>query len=389
MTVIGIKFSKLFYFVFGFTLLMFASAGDLSAENKHMIRVNLSSKGFESFDLMISGRFECRDGNSGKLLWKDTDLPLTGVKGGETGIWLGSKSFVTNYLEIRLRPDETFSVNNKKYRGDIAIYVVSKNKILVVNHIGLEDYIKGVLIGEMPKRWPENALRAQAIASRTYALYQKGIHQDKLYDLTADIYSQVYGGFGNETWISNRIVKETKGVVLVYKNTLIPAFFHSTCGGKTEYGNMVWKKIDVPCLKSVTCHFCSDAPNYDWMFNLKLEDLQNKIKDIFNDSSEIVISVDVKNKTSSGRVKQLNITTSQGQYVMDAVDFRLRVSPRMIKSTRFDLSTHRDQLVFHGQGWGHGVGFCQWGAKGLAEKKLKTDEILLFYYSGSKLVKLQ
>ena len=147
MTVIGIKFSKLFYFVLGFTLLMFASAGDLSAENKHMIRVNLSSKGFESFDLMISGRFECRDGNSGKLLWKDTDLPLTGVKGGETGIWLGSKSFVTNYLEIRLRPGKTFSMNNKKYRGDIAIYVVSKNKILVVNHIGLEDYIKGVLIG--------------------------------------------------------------------------------------------------------------------------------------------------------------------------------------------------------------------------------------------------
>jgi len=354
----------------------------------HPIRVNLFPQGTNEFRLKVNGSYQIKDDNTGQILLSQGTTEAMRVNGGTHGLWLGQDHYLTNHLIVNPEKDGSIEVNGKSYRGEMHLLVISTDKVIAVNHLELEDYLRGVLAGEMPKRWPVNALSAQAIAARTYALFQKGINQDQLYDVTADVSSQVYGGIANETYVTDQIVRDTEGVVMVYDHMLIPAFYHSCCGGKTEIGSQVFD-IRAPPLRSVSCQYCSNSPNYTWSYTMTTAEILRIVQRRFDPDAQMVLDIRILRKTSSGRNDIIEIKTDQNTFEISAHDFRLLADPRMIKSTYYRMRTFRDKVIFHGRGWGHGVGLCQWGAKGLSENKLRTEEILAYYYHAMTLVRIQ
>lgn len=273
-------------------------------------------------------------------------------------------------------------MENRKFRGDIDIVRKDSGKLMVINYIGLDEYLYGVLYHEVSHRWPMEALKAQAISARTFALYQ--VRQNRLqpYDLRSDIYSQVYGGSTSERWSTTMAVNATKDRVIVYRGDILPAYYHATCAGYTEDASNLWK-IDLPPLKGVVCGFCKESPHYKWTKDIPLWALKDKLRTSGYKLGKIV-SATVLSRNKSGRVDKLEIKDGVGTSVtLTGKDFRQIVGPNELESTKFDMSIKWGSLVFAGYGWGHGVGMCQWGIFGMARQGKKVDEILKYYYPGA------
>jgi len=300
------------------------------------------------------------------------------------GIEMGGKTYKIFGIKITPQKEEAILINGRRYRGEIDVIRTSDIKLLVVNHIGLEEYLYGVLYHEVSHRWPIEALKAQAIVSRTYALYQKSVNQNKEYDLTSDFYSQVYGGRTSEKYRTTRAVNLTRGQVLTYKGKIFPTYFHATCAGATEDASELWD-VDLPPLKGVKCDFCLQSPHYRWENFVTLKELKEKLSAAGYGNFEKVFALVPYEKDASGRIRTLSLITDKGKIKIPAKEFRQIFGPQLVRSTNFEAEVESDALMLHGYGWGHGVGLCQWGAYFMALKGYKADEILKFYYSGTEI----
>ena len=210
-------------------------------------------------------------------------------------------------------------VGQKRYAGKLNIFI-RDNDILVVNVLGIEKYLGSVVGSEMPAKWPLEALKAQAIASRTYALKQKG---NPLYDIDSTNKNQVYIGLEAGTYKTKRAVKSTRSLVLTYKNKLINALFHSSSAGMTENSQDVWKN-KYPYLSSVK-DFDKNNPKLRW--NKKFSNSQ--LKKLFPRIGGIK-KIEILNVTSTGRVKNVKIYGDFGTDQISGVDIRKRMN---LKST--------------------------------------------------------
>lgn len=287
-------------------------------------------------------------------------------------------------VSVRKGRDGNTYVDGRRFRGNVKTVKKENGKLMVINELPLDDYLYGVLYHEVSHRWPMEVLKAQAIAARTFALYQ--VRQDKAqaYDLRSDIYSQVYGGRTSEKWSTTAAVNRTKGQILVYKGDIFPAYYHATCGGYTEDAMNLWN-VDLAPLKGVPCNFCSDSPHYRWTKEIPLGVLANKLKESGYKIGKIS-SVTILSKNKSGRVDKLEIKDDAGaSVILTGKDFRQMMGPNDLRSAKFDLSMRPGFLVLDGLGWGHGVGMCQWGAYGMARKRKKAEEILKYYYPGAEI----
>lgn len=301
------------------------------------------------------------------------------------GIRMGDKNFKVFGIEIISQRDGHIYLNSRPYRGRMR-FINENGKLTVVNVISIEDYLKGVLNYEVAHWWPIQALMAQAVASRSYALYMKKTNHDKNYDLRADIYSQVYGGRLGERWKVKKAIRKTEGLVLFYKGEILPAFYHSTCGGHTDSASHLWN-IDIPPLKGVVCNFCSFSPHYHWKKKISLE----KFKQIFSNagySMKEVQNVIVKERYPTGFVKSIEITADGKKYTLSSKEFRKILGVDLLRSRRFLLKVKKEWLYITGFGWGHGVGLCQWGAYGMALKGYNFKQILKYYYPGCEIKKI-
>ena len=185
-------------------------------------------------------------------------------------------------------------VGQKRYSGILNILVLD-SEILVINILGIEKYLSSVVGSEMPTKWPLEALKAQAIASRTYALKQKG---NLFYDIDSTKNNQVYNGLESRTYKTARAVRSTRSLVLTYKNKLINALFHSSSGGMTENSQDVWKN-EYPYLSSVK-DFDKNNPKLRWKKNFSSGELQKLFPEIGG-----IKKVEILNITNTGRVKNL------------------------------------------------------------------------------------
>ena len=265
---------------------------------------------------------------------------------------------------IQPMKDSSVTINNHRFRGDLVIIRTPTNRLTVVNSVNIEDYIKGVLYHEVSHHWPMEVLKAQAVATRTYALYSiNSLAKD--YDVTNDIYSQVYGGRNSERYRTGLAVERTTGEILTYKGNILPAYFHATCGGMTEDAGRLWN-IDLPPLKGVPCQFCKDSPHMRWVKNYRLKDIQ----DALNNHGHVIgliKSIDVAERDRSSRISQLKITGRKGeQLLLKGKDFREVIGPNDLKSDNYEIEMKGYFVDIIGRGWGHGVGMCQWGAYGMA-----------------------
>jgi stage II sporulation protein D len=276
-------------------------------------------------------------------------------------------------------------VNNAGYRGKIELHNVL-GKIYIVNILNIEEYLYSVVPSEMPASWNIEALKAQSVASRTYSYYHLLKNKSKnIYDLDSTVNFQVYKGIASETPSSIEAVSKTNGIIMTYNYEPIIAYFHSTSGGKTSDDKDVWSGADLPYLESVECKYSENSPHYEWTAGLTLNEitaaLSKKYKMIDNIKK-------ISFKKHNDRVIEVTVVHNNGTIKLTGNEFRLLFPPQKLKSTYFTAKREGKSLLISGRGWGHGVGMCQWGAKGRSEKGIKFEEILNYYYKDIKFKKI-
>ena len=333
--------------------------------------------------LGLKGKYKIYAINSDRVLMEGPYLAAD-VCVTKDGFQIGKREVKASGARVKVARDSDIYVNDRRFRGDIDIVRKDNAKLEVINYIALDDYLYGVLYHEVSHRWPMEALKAQAIAARTFALYQAKQNKLQPYDLRNDVYSQVYGGRTSEKWSTTKAVDLTRGEILTYNGEILPAYYHATCGGYTEDAANLWN-IDLPPLKGVPCNFCTQSPHYKWTKEIPLWVLHNQLQDKGYKIGKIA-EVQVLSKNKSGRVDKLEIKDNAGvSIVLTGKEFRQLLGPDELRSTKFDLSVKWGSLVMDGYGWGHGVGMCQWGAFGMSREGKLAEEILKYYYPGAEI----
>lgn len=358
-----------------------ALAADI-AQEPIFVRVSIMDDK-ESVYLSIKDAYKVYALNSDRVLMSGPRL-ATKISCTKDGLMFGVKELKMGGIRVKAEGKARIYVGGRLFRGDVDIIRKDNNKLMLINNIGLDDYLYGVLYHEVSHRWPMEALKAQAIAARTFALYLAGQNKMQPYDLRSDIYSQVYGGSTSERWSTTKAVDVTKGKVLVYKGQLLPAYYHATCAGSTEDSSNLWK-VDMPPLKGVVCDFCVQSPYYKWAKEIPLWSIESKLRENGYKVGKIA-SVNILSSNKSGRLDKMEIKDNAGvSIVLTGKDFRQILGPNELRSTKFDLSMKYGSLIIDGHGWGHGVGMCQWGVFGMASQGKKVDEILKYYYPGAEI----
>ncbi len=273
------------------------------------------------------------------------------------------------------------SVNNKAYRGNIRISVHQK-QLFAVNYVDIESYLKSVVPSEMFPSWPTEALKAQAVVARTYALYRKA-GPSKEYDLCSGVRSQMYKGVCSETSKSSVAVYLTKKMCLYDNKKLVPAYFHSTCGGHTINADSIWGNA-LDSIEGVDCRFCKDSPHYEWGKSIG----KRKLGKILSKSGYEISKVK-KIRIVKDKPYKIFIEDKYGKsHVLDMSKFRFLVGSEIIRSNNFRVKVGWFRVKFKGNGWGHCVGLCQWGARGMALKGYSYKQILQHYYPNLDLKRM-
>jgi len=296
------------------------------------------------------------------------------------------KDITSEGIRIIPKKKKYLYVNNRQFRGEIDIIKKENAKFFVVNHVGLEEYLCGVLFHEVSHRWPIEVLKAQAVAARTYALYQKLTSKNKYYDMTSNVYSQVYGGKTSETLRTRRAVNLTMGQVLTYEGKVFPSYYHATCGGRTSDSRSIWN-IDAPALSGRSCNFCKDSPHFEWKKELRKDFIQEKLRE----AGHVIdlSSIEIIKRDEAGRILELIVRGKDRDVNLSGNKFRLIIGPNLIRSANFETQDKGWFFVFTGKGWGHGIGMCQWGAYYMSKKGWKAEEILEYYYPGIDITRLE
>jgi SpoIID/LytB domain protein len=305
----------------------------------------------------------------------------------------------------------------KGYRGNFQVFLNSKGFITVVNELSLNEYLAGVVPNEMPSSFPQEALKSQAIVARTYTLKHLKKHEKDGFDLCATQHCQVYGGIDNETPETDSAVRETIHQMVFYGSDLADTVYSSTCGGITANVENVWQASPIDYLKSVPAQinhvystfsseetfrqfidnpgecFCQESKMFRWEKSYSKTDLQDIVSQglavILNTQIKLgdLIDVSVKERTSDGRVKTLLIKGSEGEYRVEKDKIRWLMSKGKINkdalpSTLFYIYKNENTISFKGGGWGHGIGLCQFCAKGMADRGMTSTEIITYFYPG-------
>lgn len=256
-----------------------------------------------------------------------------------------------------------------------------------VGSLNLEDYLIGVVSSEVPIYFEKEALKAQAVAARTYAMKQIQNSKDRNYDVTDNTLSQVYQDDNKlkEKWKDKyeeyikkvkECVSETEGEYITYNNEIIYAFFFSTSNGYTEDNKNVFGQ-DLPYLKVVDSSFdSSETSSFESTKEFEIRDFYNKLGIQYSDNLNISDVV----KTESGRIYSLKINNIE----LKGRTFQTKLS---LRSNDFEITQNSNKIIIKTKGFGHGVGMSQYGANALAKQNKNYEEILKYYYKGTEIEK--
>ena len=334
-------------------------------------------KNAEKVDLRIKGPYKIVTFDTGDILEEGDNLKRS---------TLFAKDIDSRGIKVLPGKRARVYVNKRRFRGSVDIIKTENMKLIVINRIDIEEYLYGVLYHEVSHRWPIEVLKAQAIVARTYALYQKMVSKNEYYELSSDIYSQVYGGRRSETWSTRKAVDLTSGIILTYNDKVFPSYYHATCGGYTSDVATLWN-IDVPALSSKRCNFCKISPHYKWKKELSINEIENMLKK--SGHSIQFVSIEILKRDKPGRILDMLLKGRNGDIKISGNKFRLAVGPNIIRSANFNVQIRGNVVIFQGKGWGHGIGMCQWGAYGMARQGWKVEEILKYYYPGADITRVE
>ena len=277
-------------------------------------------------------------------------------------------------------------VDGRRYRGSIEIEVEPAG-LRVVNEVPLAAYVAGTLLGEVPESFGETVLKAQAVATRTYALHRRARAGARAWDVEADTRGQVYLGMDGESEAAWRAVEATRDQVLTWEGELILAAFHGTAGGRTASAEEVWGRA-VPYLSSVPVDGEDLSPDTYWRAPVGAEELGRTLAAMGHPIGRAE-HVAIARRTPSGRCETLAIRGSRGRAEVSAVALRRALGERRLRSTLFAVREAPDGFVFVGSGRGHGVGMSQWGARAMAERGAPYRAILGRFYPGARIATIR
>jgi len=355
---------------------------DSYSKNELNIRVRVSS-GKKKVLLRVKGPYRIEAIKKDLLLNKGSRLRREYICPTNTGLKIGDKDFKIYGIRIIPKKDASIFVDKLRFRGTVDIIRTKDTKLLIVNHLDIEKYLYGVLYNEVPYYWPMDMLKAQAIAARTFAIHRISIMKNKDYDVTNDIYSQVYKGKTGEKRRTKKAVNSTKGKILTYNGKILLAYYHAICGGHTEDSEVVFG-VKLSPLGGRKCPYCKGAPGMDWKKRFSYKNIEEKLTKYGIKVNEIKRIVEGK-RDKSRRLIGVKISDKNGTKEIKAFKFRLAMGPNVIRSTNFTIKVTKRGVLFRGKGWGHGVGMCQWGGFGMAKRRFNYKKILEFYYPGSKI----
>ncbi|KAA3614718.1 MAG: SpoIID/LytB domain-containing protein [Calditrichaeota bacterium] len=312
--------------------------------------------------------------------------------------------------KVHFIPENNSSVikhSKKEYSGNLSILKEDSTNLYLINHLDLESYLQGVVPAEIFTNNAEQmeAVKAQAICARTYALKKMENRKNKSYHVYADIRDQAYGGAGQKTKLGNQAVLETIGSALFFDNKLADAYFHASCGGVSEEANSVWEGPETAYLKSqqdiVGKEFADlESPYFRWTMERDAAQLDSMFNNKFNisylnktvqDTMDIPFRMFVKERSASGRVTKLAVNYGTDSQELSGYEIRRFLGwpiGKLLPSTLFKLSASDSTFIINGAGNGHGVGMCQYGAMYKAQKGLQYYHILQSYYPGTVLRKV-
>lgn len=342
-------------------------------------------------------------------------------------------------LLIKSRKENIIKVEEMYYRGYI-MFNTSGDKLCIINYLDIEEYLYGVVPREMGSSFHMEALKAQAIASRTYAMRNLNKHISDGYNLCDTVHCQVYGGYNVESPKTSEAVDKTKGMIITYNGRPIDAAFHSNSGGHTDDAKEIWGG-DAPYLTGRVDEFSKSFPNSSWKLNLTSEEIGSKLK---NNGINVgkVLDLIILDTTPAGRVSEIVIVGTTGKKIISGNEFRTIIGGDTLKSTLFTVDKENKfdneikiysidkyenkknvalnnigiidkdgnilkadkinyiitdrgiehvnldtianivNFTIYGKGYGHGLGMSQWGAEGMALNGYNYEEILKYYYKG-------
>lgn len=328
-----------------------------------------------------------------------------GAGGSREGSWGGLD------LPVTVRPQGMglLSLKGKPYRGVLLVQDGGRG-LTAVNRLDMESYLLGVVPSEIGSVTPADleAVKAQAVAARTYAVKYLGRRASQGFDVFATTQDQVYGGAQAENALVTQGVRATAGEILTYGGNPIEAYYHSTCAGQTAAIDEVWNERPVPYLVSVRDTDPSGqaydriSSRFRWTERWTPAQLVSVLNRTLADSLggrriREIHDLRVLERTPSGRVRALRISTDAGDAVVGKDRIRWILTPARggaLNSSKFDVRLLRSgsgeisEIVAEGGGWGHGIGMCQVGAKGRSQAGQDYQTILRTYYPGTRLTQI-
>jgi len=323
-----------------FSLIIFTNSV-LAAEKEPVLRVgiflnqtevNIGGDGtFKIYNLKSDGLVGEEKNKMVKLLPRDKGIEILGK-----GVYSGPiKIIPVGNTKIMV----VFNGQKYRYRGNIEIDIDKEyGKLNVINIISIEEYLYGVLKKEISPRWPKETLKAQAIAARTFAIFNMNKYIDKGYNICATTNSQAYGGVNHEDPLTNKAVDETRGVIMVYEGKPINAVYHSDSGGYTEDSENVWGSF-LPYLRSVESKFEEKVspPHHTWSYSINEKDLTEKLQKQ-GYKINLVVFIEPIKKSETGRINELVFTADNNTVInMKTNDFRSLIGADLIRSTLFHI----------------------------------------------------
>lgn len=368
--------------IFIVAIILIIMSGVTYAEQKKStwspeLRVGLTS-GVKKISLTVSAPCVLTDAKTGKKLSK---VPA------EKKIVLDYNKLKVDAVEIRpekiLLKDLISTIDDKKYFGGVRLNKVS-GSFVVINLVPMEKYLRGVVSKEMSPSFPLEALKAQTVAARSFAMKNRKRHEKEGFDLCDETHCQVYDGAADFESIE-KAVDETRGEVMMFRGKVADTNFHTDSGGMTENVGEVWGTA-APYLVAVKEIFKLGEP---WTVKVTAKDFSSRFGEFGNlksvKLSKLTIGKDAKDRSSSGRVKSVQIVGTKKTLTVSGNDLRKKFS---LPSTLFDMKFAGGEVIFTGYGRGHGVGMSQVGAKSYAQDGWSYKKILEHYYRGAELKKV-
>ena len=392
-------------------------------EGDQPVRIALSTSD-ESARVGASGVWRIYSRNTANLVAKGTAGEVVQVqRRGDQLVVIGSDGSVTSrqsapFLVRAPRPESFVTYEGKRYRGELLI-MPGDNGLLVVNRLGVESYLRGVVPLEIGDRRPgeEAAVEAQAVAARSYTYIHMNDAGDRPFDMYGSVQDQAYGGVDAEKPMTDAAISSTRDMVVKFAGRIINTPYSSTCGGSTAATREVWwRQSDQPYLRPVSdqipgtsSFYCDPSPRFRWTTTFTGDELRNTLEKYLGTVTAAteppvnpgntprmslgrVTGFRVEGRTASDRVAAVSIQTERGNYVIRGNDVRFVLRTpggSLLGSTYFTAQTTSDgtggigRLVLTGGGNGHGIGMCQWGAIGRARAGQDYRTILTTYYPGT------